>query len=109
VPFCPRCRAEYRAGFDACADCRVPLVGAQPPAPPIGTPIEEVAVAQYGSESEAEMWAELLENEGIPSRLVALMLPGLLAYGASEGVPHELRVRTSDAERARDILGASQA
>ncbi len=24
--FCPKCSAEYRAGFTECADCRVPLV-----------------------------------------------------------------------------------
>jgi hypothetical protein len=105
MPFCSRCRAEYRDGFDICADCRVPLVASLPPLPPIGTPIEEVAVAEYGSESEAAMWAELLGSEGIPSRLVALALPGLVAYGAPVGVPHELRVRAGDAERARELLG----
>ena len=24
--FCPKCRAEYREGFDTCADCQVSLV-----------------------------------------------------------------------------------
>ena len=24
--FCPKCRTEYRDGFDICADCHVPLV-----------------------------------------------------------------------------------
>lgn len=26
MPFCPRCRAEYRQGFDVCGTCDVPLV-----------------------------------------------------------------------------------
>jgi hypothetical protein len=108
MPFCTCCRAEYRQGFDTCADCRVPLVSTLPPLPPVGIAIEEVAVAQYRSEPEAAMWVELLKGEGIPSRLIALMLPGLVAYGASEGVPHELRVRAGDADRARELLGTAQ-
>jgi tetratricopeptide (TPR) repeat protein len=30
MPYCPKCRAEYREGFTECADCRVPLVDALP-------------------------------------------------------------------------------
>ena len=26
MPFCPKCKAEYREGFVMCADCKVPLV-----------------------------------------------------------------------------------
>lgn len=26
MPFCPKCKAEYREGFTMCADCKVPLV-----------------------------------------------------------------------------------
>ena len=26
MPFCPKCKAEYREGFIMCADCKVPLV-----------------------------------------------------------------------------------
>ncbi len=29
--FCPKCRAEYREGFDTCTDCHVPLVQELPP------------------------------------------------------------------------------
>jgi hypothetical protein len=35
--YCPRCGAEYRQGFAACADCRVALVTYQP-ARPVRTP-----------------------------------------------------------------------
>jgi len=31
--FCPQCRAEYRQGFEECADCQVPLVASLPDAP----------------------------------------------------------------------------
>ena len=29
--FCPKCRGEYREGFDTCADCHVALVSELPP------------------------------------------------------------------------------
>ncbi len=29
--FCPQCGAEYRSGFDRCADCEVALVAEPPP------------------------------------------------------------------------------
>ena len=31
--YCPKCHAEYIAGFTRCSDCDVPLVEALPPAP----------------------------------------------------------------------------
>ncbi len=31
--FCPQCGAEFREGFDRCADCDVALVGEPPPEP----------------------------------------------------------------------------
>ncbi len=104
MPFCPRCRAEYRVGFRACTDCHVPLVDSLPAEPPVGEPIEEVVVGRYPSESQAAMWAELLRQAGIPCRSVAY-LADLGAYWATEATPHELRVRSTDAERAGRLLG----
>jgi hypothetical protein len=37
VAHCPRCRAEYRAGFDRCADCDLKLLPGPAPAPPPST------------------------------------------------------------------------
>jgi hypothetical protein len=34
VRYFPKCRTEYRDGFDACADCQVPLVDELLPEPP---------------------------------------------------------------------------
>ena len=31
MPWCPKCRSEYREGFTECADCRVALVDELPP------------------------------------------------------------------------------
>ncbi len=107
MPFCPRCRTEYRTGILTCADCGLPLSATLPRERPVGEPIKEVVVARYGSEAEAAMWAELLRQAGIPSRSVAY-LADLGAYWATEATPHELRVRSTDAERARELLGSAE-
>jgi hypothetical protein len=31
--FCPKCRTEYRKGFNTCADCEIALVNELPPEP----------------------------------------------------------------------------
>ena len=105
MPFCPFCRTEYRRGFTHCVDCRVPLVDELPPIetqpPPVS--VQDVPIATFGSHAEAEMWAELLRREGIPSVLVPLG-PGSGAWGASAFVPYQLRVRADHLERARGLL-----
>ena len=53
-------------------------------------------------EAEAEIWAELLRNEGIPTAVIQLLPGARLAWGM---VPCELRVRSTDLERARSVLG----
>ena len=108
MPFCPRCGAEYQPGIDTCADCGEQLVEERPAIPPVGTPTEEVTVGRFGSEIEAEMWAELLRAEGIPSRTLAY-LGDLVAFGGQETSPHLLLVRVADAERARTVLGEAGA
>jgi len=64
--------------------------------------IQEVVVARYDGQPEAEMWAELLRNEGVPTVVVQLLPGPRLAWGM---VPCELRVRSTDVACARDILG----
>lgn len=67
--------------------------------------ITEVTVATYSGEAEAQLWASILWEEGIPCVLVPLG-PGAGAWGSSAFLPHELRVRSEDAERAQAILSA---
>lgn len=64
--------------------------------------VEEVVIASYAGQLEAEMWVELLKNEGIPAVLGQLLAGPRLAWGM---VPCELRVRSTDVERAREVLG----
>ena len=68
----------------------------------LGDSIREVVVARYDGQPEAEMWAELLRNEGIPTAVIQLLPGARLAWGM---VPCELRVRSTDVDRARTVLG----
>ena len=64
---------------------------------------KEVRLATYPSWLEASMWAERLEGEGIPTVLVPLGA-GAGAWGSSDYLPYELRVRAEDAEQALQFL-----
>jgi len=63
----------------------------------------EVRLATYPTWVEASMWAERLEGEGIPCVLVPLGA-GAGAWGSSAFLPHELRVRAEDLERATEVV-----
>ncbi|MHB1004263.1 MAG: hypothetical protein ACYC3S_01325 [Chloroflexota bacterium] len=63
----------------------------------------EIEVATFQTETEAEMWAGVLRSEGIPSVMVPLG-GGAGGFGPSVWRPFALRVRASDAPRARRVL-----
>lgn len=53
MPWCPKCKTEYREGFTVCADCGSELVEEEP----AETPAEEVewdAFSQYGNDAGTE-------------------------------------------------------
>ena len=101
---CPSCRSEFRAGVKTCETCGRLLVQASHLhiARPLADSIHEVTVASYAGQPEAEMWAELLRGEGIPTAVIQLLPGARLAWGM---VPCELRVRSTDFDRARSVLG----
>ena len=101
---CPRCRGEYPDDLKTCETCGRLLVQAShlPSARPLGESNHEVTVASYAGQPEAEMWAELLRSEGIPTAVIQLLPGARLAWGM---VPCELRVRSTDFDRARSVLG----
>ena len=49
MPWCPKCKCEYKEGITECADCKVPLVDEFP----VDEPVEE-AIYQYEAVSEEE-------------------------------------------------------
>ena len=53
MPWCPKCKTEYREGFTVCADCGSELVEEEP----AETPAEEAewdAFSQYGNDAGTE-------------------------------------------------------
>jgi hypothetical protein len=65
--------------------------------------VDEVVVGNYSNQAEAQMWAELLREEGIPCRIARAGVE-VAAVGFDAFVPHDLRVFADDAQRARAVL-----
>jgi hypothetical protein len=117
---CPNCLAEYRPGFDTCADCGIGLVpGAAPVteehAPPMVKghrhPTEDrhevpVVLCQV-QQIEAQALVAKLEAAGL---VAAMDEPGLwTAYGLAMSVTAGLRVWVLDSqlEQAKEIARRS--
>ncbi len=66
--YCPECRAEYRAGFTQCSDCRIPLVAGTPPAPALrfDPTLDPVIVLETNDPVQSALARGLLEDAGIP-------------------------------------------
>jgi hypothetical protein len=69
VKYCPNCGAEYRPGFDTCADCNVALVD-DPPAAPAEDPqpqkdVARVEVMRTGRSIDADLATGYLQARGL--------------------------------------------
>lgn len=97
--FCPRCRSEYREGFDHCADCDTELVMALPPAPrPEYVPFEQV-LATFNP-GDIALIKSLLDAEQIRY----YFLGEHFGYVQPLADPARLMVAQDQAEMAREIL-----
>ena len=69
MPFCPKCRYEYKAGIAVCPDCDEKLVDSLPEEPPETQPEYEnwVPLARLTSSQFAEMVLETLHAKEIPA------------------------------------------
>jgi hypothetical protein len=68
MPFCPKCRYEYKKGVKKCLDCGARLVDQLPEENPPEGP-NFVPVRNLPSRLYAQMLQEALQNEGIPSMI----------------------------------------
>jgi hypothetical protein len=69
MPFCPRCKYEYRSDVSVCPDCDEPLVANLPPDDD-DEPVEDydwVPIARMTSPQYAEMIVEVLRSKNIPA------------------------------------------
>jgi predicted amidophosphoribosyltransferase len=113
MPFCPKCRDEFRDWVKTCPDCRVDLVAKLPPEPATSGKAndEPVLLASARNEPEARMWAGILEDQGIrcmvktySSEMFRGVYPSAYPIQPST-LQFDVLVLESDLERAREILG----
>jgi hypothetical protein len=110
MPYCPKCRDEFQDWVIVCPDCGVTLTSYLPDIPEHRPELDKgdeplVHVATAPNEVVANMWADILKQEGIHSlvkngmaRLIGMFLPLNDAC--------EIHVLASQAERARQILAS---
>ena len=106
--YCPKCRSEYREGFDTCADCQVALVAELPPEPE-GEYADLVTVLNAADEVEVSLATSLLETAQIRHLAKGEGLQDLFGIGRVGGFnamvgPVEIQVLPEDAHAARKVL-----
>lgn len=125
MPFCPKCRSEFREGFKTCNTCHgTPLVAELPPERGAALDLDEAEVEDALPIGFARGGASLVEVDGRkvdPSRVfslsVAAQVRALLAQAgiasaivatdvemADQVARYEVRVRAADQERAEKFL-----
>lgn len=122
--FCPKCGGEYRPGFKECFDCGVALVEqlskaespstlppADSPAPDsLSEPLELVTVLKTGEPGLLAVAKSLLQSADIRFMTQGELVQDLAGWGHwGTGYnfifgPAEIRVRSEDAEDARELL-----
>lgn len=109
MAWCPKCRGEFRDGFDTCPVCGVPLVerlAPERPAPAEDAP-EPVLLANFSAPQELGAALDLLSQEDIPcltrdpgSGIYLRVLTGSSVLGT------DLYVEPGDYDRAVSALAA---
>ena len=124
MPFCPKCRDEFQDWAKTCPDCRVRLVAelraeTEPtPSPghawrhtrPARDSNELVRLASASNETEARMWAGVLEDKGIRTMVKTyegggFRYPPVSSIMQPSNLQFDVYVLESHVERAREILG----
>ena len=110
--FCPQCGEEYRAGFDMCADCGVPLV-TERPEPELKKNQSKIKLSTILETSDLGLITvakSLLEAKEIPFMVQGEKIQDLFGIGRFPGNinvlvgPVELKVDSKDKDEALAIL-----
>lgn len=100
MPYCPKCRCEFIDGVKTCNDCGVELVDELPPDDQEDgeNQVEWEKVLNVRTDSEAEMYIELLKSEDIPAFKKSYNIPFYIdnAYGVDILVPKELKDKANE-------------
>lgn len=105
--FCPKCHAEYVAGFTICSDCLLPLVDELPepkeePRHEGGQLTDPVRVLRSGYQAHIVLAQSILRSAGIPFVVLNQTLQQLTGLGYL--APAEILVSRADAEDALVML-----
>ena len=107
MPWCPKCGAEFRAGFTVCNTCHVALVQ-HPAERSIDEPVDmEKPVAVYVAKNrlEAEMVCDMLRGQGIAVVNRPAAFRQIQAYsGADARFGVEVLVDAAQTARARALI-----
>jgi hypothetical protein len=114
--FCPKCRCEYRSGFDTCADCAVPLVddlASAPPSPQEPAPRPRPSgpmldYCGYFDLDEARGARDLLRGERIVAEIAIREAPDSPVDGPIRE-EYWIRFAASDLRVAQALLGFDEA
>lgn len=127
MPWCPKCKVEYREGFTHCNDCGAELVNEpennskEKKDPPTKSPrinkgqnrktkiklIEEVFLVNVGNEVEIAYITSMLEQEGITYRIVEVDAGQYLRiYLGRSYYGYSVLVALQDYEKARTIVNS---
>ena len=103
--YCPECGAEYREGFDDCADCGVALVKEPPERlAEINAPFEEVL--RTADRALLPVVQSVLNGAGIPFSIAGDEAAALLPVATARHLSVIIRVPANLAEEARGLLEA---
>ena len=106
MPWCPKCKSEYREGFTHCSDCDTELAEANPQDQEdlLGEDVEWVFLRNF-SESETYVIATFLEEEGIPVLKQRKEAGGYLKVSAGMSIfGVDLYVPSEYLNRAKELL-----
>jgi len=102
MPYCPKCKAEYKAGIKRCRDCDIPLV--EKLSEETFVEVKYKFLRNLPSRLYAEMLKESLQNSGILSLIkgddIGIMLG---SYSTTSPVEISLWVPEEDWEKANQI------
>ena len=97
--WCPKCRAEYREGFDKCADCNVDLVKKAPAESKVEYTEYECVLKTYNP-ADVAMIKSIFENENITYFVKGEQFTSIQPLVE----PARIMVKQDQAEQAKEIL-----
>jgi len=101
MPFCPKCKYEYRPDVTVCPDCDLKLIAKlHAPEKQEHIDVELVTVADFTFDIQAEEAKALLESHGI-SAIVENAISSMV-YPGMGGI--KVSVREEDEKKAREVL-----